>query len=484
MSDTSHNRSRIVFWIVLVLFAGLTYLARQHVFFWDTVQFAGKHGLWFYEQNFRSLLLPPEIDSGHPPVFGWYLALVWKLLGKSLAVSHWAMFPFLAGIVWQLYSMGKRLLKNIPVFWLVLIPLADPVFLGQSVLVSPDVVLVFFFLLAVSAFREGRQSQLGLAYLGMSLISLRGMMITAAFALVTAWGWLQTRRKRDQFVAPKWILTFLPAGLLSLAFLWVHYSHTGWVGYHSDSPWAPSFDRIGTAGLLRNFIIWCWRWLDMGRVFIWVSLIFILILDRIKTGRTLRTYYLRLKTSSYSGFFRLFLSISLLLSYSFLTYRGLQAHRYLLPCFLLFSILTVLIIDRFPFSRIRKFLLPLLFLGLLSGNLWKYPDDMAQGWDSTLAHWPYYQLRKKTLTYLDEQGIPPEEVGTAFPEIGPFGPHDLSGREVGFREKDLTRDKWIFYSNIMNDFSDAELKDLQQNWVEKLRLESWPVKVILFERVR
>jgi 4-amino-4-deoxy-L-arabinose transferase-like glycosyltransferase len=484
MSDAHIHRSRLTFWLVPAFFAGLTFLCRQHVFFWDTVQFAGKHSLWFYEQNFASLLLPPEIDSGHPPVFAWYLAVLWKLFGKSLAVSHWAMFPFLAGIVWQLHLLGRRLLKNISACWLIVIPLADPVFLGQSVLVSPDIALCFFFLLALRAGWNGQTFWTGIAYLGMSLISMRGMMIVAAFALIQAWHWFRNRNKGEErgLRNLRWLLTFLPAALFSFIFLFIHYRAYGWIGYHSDSPWAPSFVRVDAGGFFRNAIIFIWRWLDHGRVFIWIVLFFLLVFDRIKTGRTIRSYYLRLKTSSLVDLFSLLFCITLLLSYSFLTYTGLQAHRYLLPCFLLFSMITVLGIDRFPRARMRKFLLPFLFLGLLSGNLWKYPDDVAQGWDSTLAHWPYYGLRDDLLLYLKKEGISPEEVGTAFPEIGPLKQRDLSGRSFGFKEKELHQDRWIFYSNVMNDFSDEEVDELRNNWQVRKRFAAWPVEVVLYER--
>ena len=60
-------------------------LVQDHVFFWDTVQLGAKHAYWYYENNFQSLLLPTEIDSGHPPLFGMYLAFCWLLFGKSLA---------------------------------------------------------------------------------------------------------------------------------------------------------------------------------------------------------------------------------------------------------------------------------------------------------------------------------------------------------------------------------------------------------------
>ena len=71
----------------------LVWAVQHDPFFWDTVQLASKHAHHFYENGLRWTPLPPEIDSGHPPVFGYYLALAWTCFGKTLPASHCAMPP-------------------------------------------------------------------------------------------------------------------------------------------------------------------------------------------------------------------------------------------------------------------------------------------------------------------------------------------------------------------------------------------------------
>jgi hypothetical protein len=80
----------------------------QYSFFWDTVQLASKHAHFFYETDFRSIILPNEIDSGHIPTLGFYLALIWKIAGKTLMVSHLSMLPFVIGIVCQTIILVRR----------------------------------------------------------------------------------------------------------------------------------------------------------------------------------------------------------------------------------------------------------------------------------------------------------------------------------------------------------------------------------------
>ncbi|PHN06512.1 hypothetical protein [Flavilitoribacter nigricans] len=460
----------------------LTWLGQDHIFFWDTVQFAGRHGQWFYHNNFASCLLPESLDSGHPPVFGWYLALVWQLFGKSLAVSHWAMFPFLVGIVWQLVRLSHCWLRHISAYWLLFILLLDPVLLGQSVLVSPDLVLTFFFLLALNSIWYGQRGWLAVAALGLAAVSMRGMMVVAELVLYQCIvGWPSLRRFRwwDWWLIAR---PYLPAALFSALFLWIHYRQTGWIAYHPDSPWAPSFDRLGPAGVLRNLAILGWRWLDYGRLLLWLPAFYLLYRQRKTIGKLLGRPVAGEAERKMPQPVVLLCCLGIMLSISFLMYRGLQAHRYLLPVFLTFSFCVIIGLDRLPNVRLRRFFLGLMLLAMLTGNAWIYPQRIAQGWDATLAHWPYYSLREQMLDYLDAADIALEAVGTAFPEIGPLSDRDLSGRNSGFREKDLQADRYILYSNVMNDFSDEEIDGLQRDWEAVAHFQKLGVFITLYAR--
>lgn len=173
-------------YIKLLPFVGfyfiLTWLVSGNVFFWDTVQLGSKHGLFFYETNFSSILLPDDIDSGHIPTFGMYLAAMWNVFGKTLLVSHFAMLPFLIGIVFQTFILLRRFISEKYIYLALILFLADSTLLSQSVLMSPDVILVFFFLLSLNSVLNNKKTYLSLAVFGLFLISMRGMMV--AFAML------------------------------------------------------------------------------------------------------------------------------------------------------------------------------------------------------------------------------------------------------------------------------------------------------------
>jgi hypothetical protein len=196
-----------------------------------------------------------------------------------------------------------------------------------------------------------------------------------------------------------------------------------------------------------------------------------------------RRYRLLWQDEQIRPWFLLLLSCALFLTPTLLLYQGLSAHRYLLPIYLTLSLLTfttVLQIIKKSTSQFLNFLI--ITIGLLLGNCWIYPDKIAQGWDATLAHLPYYRVRSQMMDYLYNKNIPLNWIGTAYPEIGPQKFRDLSSNENGFAEKNLTTQSYILYSNVMNDFRDAEIDSLQQHWQPVQRFERRGVWMTLYRK--
>ncbi len=466
--------------VFLILTTIGTFLVSNNPFFWDTIQLASKQAHFFFENGFNSIILPENIDSGHPPFFGMYLAAVWKWFGKTLPVSHFAMLPFLWGIVYLLYKIGSHFGGKQNAFWFLLLVSVDPVFAAQSILVSPDVVLVFFFLLGFWSILSEKKSWLVISVLGLAMISLRGMMVGVILFLFEilhskAWHFLKVKGfKNLSLLSMKKLLPYLPGGVLGLFFLLYHHHQTGWIGYHPESPWAPCFEKVDFSGFVKNLGILGWRMLDFGRVFVWLVLgwgIFYLLKRKNKIDDNLMQILILLSTSI------------LMLCPSLVIHKALLAHRYILPVFLLLNLFCFyLIFKKVENRRLRNLFFGIAFIGLLTGNFWIYPDKVAQGWDSTLAHIPYYELRGEMIDFMEENDIPFSETGTGFPNRSSFKETDLSERAGGMPKKELEQHSYIFYSNIMNDFSDSELEELKDNWSILKKLEKGGIKVILFQK--
>lgn len=458
----------IIFGIAPVLITILVWLRScRHPFFWDTIQLASRQAQWYYDQHFKYLLLPDVIDSGHPSGFGMYLALCWRGFGQSLLVSHLAILSFVILILLGLFRLSKILSHPLGLF-LPLLVVIDPVFLGQISLISPDVALLAFFIWGLLGVIEKRAGLLLLCSIILAIISLRGMMAV----LVLYFFQLVTVENRNWRKPAHWLrsaLPFVPAGLLALAFLGYHAWAKSWVGFHADSPWRESFTVVGVKGMLKNALVLAWRIADYGRVFLVLA--------------TFWLSYKQFKALKFNPFFPLVLITLLIQIPHFLLFQGVSAHRYLLPFYLALHLFFFqLLIQSQLKTKVKSIILGLVMLGLASGNFWVYPMGVAQGWDSTPAHWPHFAMRKQVINYLDQQGIPLESVGSTFPEIGPLHWRDLNGRRDGFSPLDLAQNEYVYYSGVMNDFSDEDRKLLFAKWTPVLSLKKAGLTTILFKK--
>lgn len=458
----------------------LIWTVQHDPFFWDTVQLASKHAHHFHQNGLVWTTLPQEIDSGHPPVFGYYIALVWTFFGKNLPASHWAMLPFLLLNVWLLFRIGRRLGGDKGAFWLIPLAILDPVVAGQSALVSPDIPLVSFFLLAVLGILEGRTLLITIGITGLCAISMRGMMTAGALGIwqiLPGFQGFNSSGLRDfkgtifrflRFAVEKF-LPFLPGLVFSLWFLWWHRQATGWMGYHAASPWAPTFEPAKGAELLRNLAVLGWRWFDFGRVFEWLLLI----------GLALKMRTAPARVAGAKPLFLLLICLVVFLSPSAILFKNVSAHRYFLPGFLALHFLVFqLIVNYFRDFKALK----VLIVALALGNLWVYPRGIAMGWDSTLAHLPYHELRDEAVRYLEKGKIDFQKVGTLFPNLNTGENLMLNGDHRRFADMDFSRNEYIFASNIFNDLSEDDYNTLRREWILIKKWQQSGVWIEIYER--
>jgi len=400
------------------------------------------------------------------------LASMWKIFGKSLWVSHFTMLPFLFGCFFFLNYLGEYFLGKGKSGYLLLLVAVDPFFIGQSILVSPDILLVFAWLMGLWSILKNRKITLILSTIFLAAISMRGMMVVFSLFLFEVFRLYDQKFTRNSFL--KIFLYYLPSGLFSLIFLYFHYKHAGWIGCHEASPWAPTFEKVSFTGFVYNIGLVGWRLLDFGRVFLWIVVgwgVSKMINERIKVSIQLKELFI------------LLVVLLLVLTPSMLMHVGVKAHRYLLPVALIINLISLkLLSETISKNNIRKTIYIALFLGLLSGNLWVYPKHIAQGWDSTLAHLPYYSLRNEMIQYLDENQIPIDAVGTNFPMIGSFETLDLNGRNEGFHKSDFEKDSYILYSNVFNDISDEELIKFETDFNIHKEFHLGQICMILYKR--
>lgn len=484
MANSRFNSSlqdNVVTYLPYFVYAIIIVLSLDKCFFFDTIQLSSLHASWYYDNNFHHFLLPDSIDSGHPPLNGMLLALLWKIFGKSLWVGHAFMSIWIFIFIYQLQKTCEHLFDQPIAKYVALVVLMDATILGQSLLVSPDIILIASFFTAINAIFDSRKIMLTIALLILALISMRGMMCTAALFFFY---WFIQYKKKEPFsfkVLVARSLPFLPSTLLAFGFLGYHYYVKGWIGYHKDMPWAESFQKIHSLKAFgRNVVIMAWRFLDFGRFFIWIVLLFGLV--KLLKRRTQDKF-------SFTTFEKsiLFLFVVLLVPfcYSFLFHKQLSGHRYLLPLLTLVTIFTFILLEKsYPLKKIKTIAIVLSVL-LFSFNFIRYPEKIATGWDSTLSHYPFYELRKQMLGYISQNNISTENIASGFCIAGHQNDVDLLSSNIFIKgESHYTTCDYFIYSNINNlpdDIIDA-IKD-QTKFVLIKKFEKGNVFIALYKKI-
>ena len=146
-------------------------------------------------------------------------------------------------------------------------------------------------------------------------------------------------------------------------------------------------------------------------------------------------------------------------------YQNLSAHRYFIPLFL---VLHFIVFQSFATLQIRARLkqvgFGLLVAGLFTGNLWIYPHGISMGWDATLAHRHYHDLRSEMMDHIDQNQLDFSQIGTAFPNINTGEDLHLNGDSRIFAEFNFERNQYMLVSNVYNDVSAEDLARLHAEW--------------------
>jgi multisubunit Na+/H+ antiporter MnhB subunit len=453
------------------MFAALAFTISQsgNFFFWDTISQISIPANWFYDTNFHTFFLPNEIATGHPTFIAMYIAVIWKIFGRSIIVTHFALFPFVFGILFQI---NQYLLKSETgkLSWFILIiVILDATLISQMSMITFDTVQTFFFLWSVNCILNNKRFILAIAFTGLCLTSLRGVVCGGGIILFNLlYEYLRNRKISFAVIIP-YIFGIIPIAIYLLFF----YLEKHWIIHNVISQkWLQSSEFASFTEIFRNIGIIGWRLMDYGRLGLWIVFAY-LIITAIK-NKTL-----------YDSFFRdtLLVAVTQLIIFFpvLISYRNFIGHRYLLPVIIPMAICTGYWI--FKYSKFPKILFTVVTGLLISGYFWVYPVRIAQGWDATPAHWPYYKIRKEMITWMKNESIPVLQTGSFFPNLSSFKLTDLSDDILSFKEADLSKDTYILFSNVFN-IPDYKIDDLftASRWKEIKRIEKRNVYMILFKK--
>lgn len=426
--------------ITLFLFSFLLILfTLKNPFYWDNIVQISVPANWYYETNFKFFYLPDEIATGHPTFVGMYFALIWKIFGRSLAVCHFGMLPFVFGVLVQIryFLRNINITDRLSVLIIMGFVVIDATFLSQLSLITFDIIQLFFFFLCLNLLVVNRNRLFAFSYIILILISLRAAIMAGGILIFNV---LYDYTKLNKKTGIRDYLKYLP-GIISLfAFLIFFKINKGWVIHNTVSnAWETSGQFASFYRMIWNTIILIWRLIDFGRIGIFVVLL--LFLFNSIHIRKFQDDTLKILFFIITGQLVLFFPILVTSQIPF-------GHRYLLPIIVPSIILATYWIIRY--NKHSRLWLTTIFILLFSGHFWLYPMGISQGWDATTIHWNYFRVSDEMYTYIMENEIPQNEIGTFFPNnnsrylthLGDDKNDNYSG--VPFQNK------YILYSNAFN----------------------------------
>lgn len=464
------NRYKIA--IFLPLSVCIVALASGIGLFWDNVLFASKMGNHLYQNGIFHWDIPSRFDPGHPPFVGALMALGWTLFGKSLAVSHAMMLPFVFGLLWQLYGFVAHFIPR-PAHrpWAMLLVLADPTLLSQLATVNPDVILLFFFFLALNGLlrRQLLWQILGLA--GLGLVSYRGMMVCAGVFLIDAALTLGIARAGFRgFFTLRRLAVYALGGLPAIGFVSWRLIAKGWLIANPHANWGNAWGFESAtdfaSNFLRNAVVLAHRFLDFGRIGVLLFIGYVLLRRGIP------------KDWARVGPLLVIAVFSTMVVYgTSLLIRNPMSHLYYLPSFLALALLAFVLLEQLP---LRRWIYAALLALLLLGHLLIYPPRIAQGWDASLAHLPYWPLRTQALRYMDEAGIPIGATASFFPNVVSIDDVNVNGDTRTFLPF-TGQEPYVFYATVFN-LTDEEHDLLAQHYTPLRTFRQGRIHLILYSK--
>lgn len=456
MRNASLLLTSLIFILVILFCADIP-------FFWDG-PFFSEIAVNFYNNGVQKLISFDIPDTGGFPLYSVYLSFIWMMFGKTLIVSHLSMLPFILGTIYLYFNLAKRFLNPqlIPVAMLLL--LCEPSFMTQSILMGYDLLMIFFFLLSLNALLSNKRLLYSIALLFLCLSSMRGIMLGISLFFID----LSFSRKLSLPMLKNYALAF--TSILCWAFY--HYKITGWFFF---SPLRENTHEaiLSFKMMLKQIGYITWKIIDFGRVTLWIFLFITAIF-----------FYRKVRTEELNILFKILFIPLLILILLMVPFSNPIGQKYFIVIFLLLNIAVCYIFQTIKNNKLTIIMSAIFLISLVTGNFWIYPEKFGNGWDASLKVLPYFELKEKMDAYINDNGIPPEKIGTEFPLIADKKYTHLSDQSFHYTDVwsgPINNHAYFLHSNVTNTGISKQVEDVKRNWQLLKQFERGQVSIALYK---
>lgn len=222
---------------LLGVVAGVVYykLPQLNVpYFWDeawvyapAVQEMYKNGLGLLPS-----FLPPELSRGHPLLFHFLGALWLKIFGVGFTSTH--SYPLFISVLllFAVYNLGKTFFSPAVGFSASLLLAVQPVFLSQSAMLLPEVMMALWTVLTLQAYLKEKKIVFIVFATLMLLTKESGIVLLTALGCWVLFenAYLKKKKVWDKEIIMSSLLLAVPVCLVSVFFI-IQYFQNGWFFY-------------------------------------------------------------------------------------------------------------------------------------------------------------------------------------------------------------------------------------------------------------
>ncbi|MFC1732990.1 hypothetical protein ACFL6I_22035 [candidate division KSB1 bacterium] len=451
LKSSNQNRSGFITLILLcVILLIITFLAGKIPFFWNMVRYS-EIAHYYYENNFSNLIVPLEYDNGNPPFYGLYFTIIWKIFGKSLLISHLALYPFILGYLWQVYQLSKKFIPSHLISFAIILIAIEPTILTQSLLMGYDIILMFLFLFSVNQILNDKgKILLSLSLLLMTMLSIRGLIMLLSVSAIEVYLWKWGRQHTFKLLH---LLAYFPA-LIFLVFWYTYrYYETGFLFSSFNNPDHREWVEFNM--MIRNICYTGWKIIDFGRIGLILFIVSCFI-------------WLKYRKIKFDSRFNTLLIISLIVLFFFSIINVPVSNPVSHPYFIILFVFMILVsIYLLQYLKWKRTIFIILILLMATGNFWMYPLRFGNGWDASLKVLPYFSLYEKMKAVILEEQIDPKLIGTKFPLYSDTKYTQLTTEQFSFQDLDkipFDQCRYILHSNVINTFTPDEQRILNEDW--------------------
>lgn len=148
----------IILLLALSLFFFLKLADCYLPYFWDELGVYSRAALYMYDHKVSLLPidLPVELSRGHPMLFAFIYGIWFKLFGTEVLLVHLFSLSISILLVGFTYLFGKKYFSEKTGLIAALLLLIQPVFIAQSTLVLPEIILALFCLISIYYYLDQR----------------------------------------------------------------------------------------------------------------------------------------------------------------------------------------------------------------------------------------------------------------------------------------------------------------------------------------